>query len=120
MKAYDYYTRAQEYRKMFKEHLRASQDLHSKILKSQEIRPTMLKGYESEVLGAMLAQKVEELVSPSDSPQEKCLKIARWVAENISNLNPSPGDPLKVFATRSGSCGYRPTHRMRSRSTQSR
>lgn len=117
MKAYDYSTRAQEYRSMFKEHLRASQDLHTKMLKSQDLYARMLKsqdlyakalkGYESEVLGAMLAQKVEELVSPSDSPQEKCLKIARWIAENISNANSSPGDYLKVFATRSGSCGSR-------------
>jgi len=117
IRAYDYYTQAQEYRNMFKEHLRASQELQTQMLKRQELLSKLdkrqellsktLKGIESEVLGAMLAQKVEELVSPSDSPQEKSLKIARWIAANISNANASPGDYLKVFATRSGSCGYR-------------
>lgn len=60
-----------------------------------------------EVLSALLAEKVEQITAGADSPQEVCLRIARWLSANISNREDSGRDALDWFVSRAGQCGAR-------------
>ena len=54
------------------------------------------------VLEALLADKVEELVSGVESEQEQSIQIAQWIAANISNRYAGDDGVLNSYAQRSG------------------
>jgi len=72
--------------------------------KSLKSRATIAK---EEILSAIIAEKVERLVAGTASDQERCLRIARWIAGNIANRNGKEKDELGWFAYRNGMCGSR-------------
>lgn len=56
-----------------------------------------------DILGAMLAEKVEQLTKGISGDQERCLRIAAWIAGHISNQDDSFAT-MDVLATRAGLC----------------
>lgn len=56
-----------------------------------------------EVLSAALAEKVERITAGARGDQERCLRIARWIAANINNRG-NHVDILRSFADRAGLC----------------
>lgn len=59
-----------------------------------------------EVLGAMLAEKVERITAGVKDDQERCLRVARWVAANINNRS-NRDNTWSAFADRAGYCSMR-------------
>ena len=60
-----------------------------------------------EALSAILAEKTTDITIGAQTDQEKCLRIARWIAANISNREQPGKDELRVFAYRAGLCRAR-------------
>ncbi len=60
-----------------------------------------------EILSAILAYQVEEIVRGAENDQDKCIRIAKWIASNISNREPLGKDEYGWYAYRSGLCGAR-------------
>lgn len=60
-----------------------------------------------EILSAILAYHVEEIVEGTENDQEKCIRIAKWIASNISNREALGQDEHGWYAYRSGLCGAR-------------
>ncbi|MDY6850606.1 MAG: transglutaminase-like domain-containing protein [Thermodesulfobacteriota bacterium] len=66
-----------------------------------------IKKTRDEVLSAILAEKAEGITAGAQTDQEKCLRVARWIAANISNREEPGKDELRVFAYRAGLCRAR-------------
>jgi len=69
--------------------------------------PERLDALREDVLSALLAEKVEQVVTGAPGDQERCLRLARWVAAHVSNRPAPDGDELTWFAHRAGECGAR-------------
>lgn len=54
-----------------------------------------------------LADKVERIVAGARTDQERCLRIAEWIAANVSNRARLGRDAYESLATRSGVCSER-------------
>lgn len=63
-----------------------------------------LKDAKSEILSAILAYQVEEIVRGSSSEQEKAMRIAKWISSNIANREPLGLDEYGWYSYRSGLC----------------
>lgn len=61
----------------------------------------------NEIMSAILAYHVEEIVKGAENDQDKCIRIAEWIASNISNREPLGQDEYGWYAYRTGLCGSR-------------
>jgi hypothetical protein len=60
-----------------------------------------------DLLNSLLGDKVESIVAGAATDQERCLRLARWIAGNIRNEQIKGEDHLGHFVRRRGLCGYR-------------
>ncbi|MFX4262064.1 transglutaminase-like domain-containing protein [Pelotomaculum propionicicum] len=72
-----------------------------------EVSESDINTARKEILSAILAYHVEEIVEGAENDQDKCIRIAKWIASNIPNREPLGQDEYGWYAYRSGLCGSR-------------